>query len=112
KVREAKEPLAKFFINYASYYDDPQKALLFGASLDIAPLAEPVAKLLDKHKPDGKKVLAIALILRRDDTKPALYHVVGCTERTSVGFFDNDKKNDTDGFTQKELRYKGKAKNG
>ena len=108
KIFEAKEALTKFFVNYASYNDAPEKASLFGANLEIAPLSEAVAKLLDKHRPDGKKTLRIALILRQDDTRPALYHVVGCTERTSVGFFDDDKKNNTDGFSQKELCYKAK----
>jgi hypothetical protein len=39
-----------------------------------------------------------------------LYHVVGCTERTPVGFFDDGKKNATDGFSQKDLRYQGEEK--
>src|SRR5438132_549500 len=37
KLLQAKEPLARFFVNYASQNDDPAKASTFGASLDIAP---------------------------------------------------------------------------
>jgi hypothetical protein len=66
--------------------------------------------LLAEHKPDGKKALNLTLILCRDDKKAGLYHVVGCTSRTPVGFFDNDKKNDTDGFSQKDLRYRAEPK--
>src|SRR5262245_54066128 len=31
KILKAEKPLAKFFVNYASYNDDPEKASLFGA---------------------------------------------------------------------------------
>jgi hypothetical protein len=110
KVLEARKPLKKFFLSYASQNDDPAKASTFGASPDVAPPSAAVVKLLEKHRPDGKKKLGLTLILRRDDTKPGLYHVVGCTERTPVGFFDNGKENATDGFSQKDLRYKGEEK--
>src|SRR5262249_49002975 len=33
KIFEAKETLTKFFVNYASYNDAPEKASLFGANL-------------------------------------------------------------------------------
>jgi hypothetical protein len=110
KVLEAREPLTKFFVSYASQNDDPAKASTFGATLEIAPPTEAVAKLLNEHKPDGKKKLSMTLILRRDEKKSGLYHVVGCTERTSVGFFDNATKNATDGFSQKDLRYRDEPK--
>jgi hypothetical protein len=106
KVLEAMKPLEKVFVNYASYNDDPQKGSLFGATIKIAPLAEPVAKLLKEHKPDGQKKLNLTVILRRDDKDPELFLVVGCTDRTSVGFFDDERKNEADGFSQKELRFK------
>jgi hypothetical protein len=106
KVLEAKEPLPKFFVNYASQNDDAAKASTFGAYIEIAPPSAAVAKLLKENKKTG----TLALILRRDEKKPGLYHVAGCTERTSVGFFDNDKKNVTDGFSQKDLCYKGEPK--
>src|ERR1051326_1336659 len=103
KIREAKETVTKFFISYASQNDDPAKASTFGATIDVAPPSEAVNKLLGEHVRDGKKVPELTLIFRPDEKKPGLYHVVGFTERTSVGFFDNDKKNPTDGFSQKDL---------
>jgi hypothetical protein len=103
KIIQAKEPLAKFFVNYASQNDDPRLASTFGAFLEIAPPARSVVKLLQRHR----KELGPTLILRRDERKANLYHVVGCTDRTSVGFFDNDKKNPADGFSQKDLCFKG-----
>ena len=47
----------------------------------------------------------MTLILKHDDKDASLYHIVGCTERTPVGFFDTDKKNEADGFSQKDLRF-------
>ena len=49
--------------------------------------------------------ISLTLILKRDDKDAGLYHVVGCTKRTPVGFFDDDKKNEADGISQKELRF-------
>src|SRR5262245_37383879 len=43
---EAKEPLKEVFLNYTSFNDDRKKELLFGAFLEVAPPAEPVAKLI------------------------------------------------------------------
>jgi hypothetical protein len=106
KILEAKAPLTRFFVSYASQNDDPARASTFGAYLEIAPPSAAVAKLLSRHKDP----LTRSLVLRRDDRKPGLYHVVGCTERTSVGFFDNDKRNAADGFSQKDLCYRGGAK--
>jgi hypothetical protein len=108
KVREAKDTLSQFFINYASQNDDPKKASTFGAHIDVAPPTEAVLKLLGEQAPDGKKAPDVVLILRRDDKKPGLYHVVGCTKRSAVGFFSVDKKNETDGFSQKDLCFKDK----
>jgi hypothetical protein len=106
KVIEAKAPLPKYFVNYASQNDDPSKASTFGATVELAPPTEAVVKLLKEHK----KPLGATLILRRDDKKAGLYHVIGCTARTPVGFFDIDKKNETDGFSQKDLCFKGEPK--
>lgn len=106
KVLRAREPLPKFFVSYASQNDDAKKASTFGATLEIAPPTQAVTRLLQERRTK----MTLTLILRRNDRKPGLYHVVGCTERTPVGFFDNDKKNATDGFTQKELCYKSEAK--
>jgi hypothetical protein len=111
KIRDAKDPLTKFFISYASQNDDRDKASTFGATIEIAPPREPVLKLLGEHAPDGKKV-ELTLILRLDPKKPGLYHVVGCTARTSVGFFDNDKKDPKDGFSQKDLCFVEKGSKG
>jgi hypothetical protein len=107
KIVETKKPLDQFFVNYASH-NDGKNGSTFGAFLLVAAPSEAVVKLLNQHRPDGKKKLNLALILRRDDKNEKLYHVVGCTDRPSVGFFDNDKKNDTDGFSQKELRHRPK----
>lgn len=104
KVVETKKPLDQFFVNYASH-NDGKNGSTFGAFLLVAPASPAVVKLLNQHKPDGKKP-TLTLILRRDDKNGKLYHVVGCTDRTPVGFFDSDKKNDTDGFSQKDLRYR------
>jgi hypothetical protein len=106
RVIEAKKPLDKLFVNYASYNDDPEKGALFGAVIKLAPPSEAARKLLTAHKPDGMKVLNLTLILRRDDKEPELFTVVGCTDRTPVGFFTVDKKNDADGFSQTDLRFK------
>jgi hypothetical protein len=107
-VLQAKKPLDKVFFSYASHNDDPRKGSTFGATLKVAPLSKEVAKLIEKHKPDGKKKLQLTFVLRRDDKDAKLYHVVGCTERTPVGFFDDDKKNEKDGFSQKDLRFEPK----
>src|SRR5262249_52685213 len=106
KLLEAKKPLDKQFVNYASHNDDPNKGSTFGAHLKIATPSQDVAALIKKHKPDGKKKLNLTLVVRRDDKNANLYHVVGCTGRTPVGFCDNDRKNETDGFSQKDMRYK------
>jgi hypothetical protein len=105
KVLGTKEPLSKFFVNYASQNDDAAKASTFGAFLDIAPLDKAVAQLLAEPK-----TATVTLILRRDEKKANLYYVVGYTSRTSVGFFDNNKKHDTDGFSQKDMCFKGNSK--
>jgi hypothetical protein len=107
QVLRTKEPLRKFFVSYASQNDDPAKASTFGATLEVAPPSAVVVKLLKEHK---GKAPSLTLILRRDAKKPGLYHAIGCTERTSVGFFDNDQKNATDGFSQKDLCYREEPK--
>lgn len=107
KILMAKTALPKFFVTYASQNDDATKVSTFGAYLEIAPPTAAALKLLEEHK---KQKLALTLVLRRDDKKAGLYHVVGCTPRTPVGFFDNDKKNDVDGFSQKDLCFKGEMK--
>jgi hypothetical protein len=40
KVIEAKKPLPKFFVNYASQNDDAKKASTFGATVELAPPTE------------------------------------------------------------------------
>jgi hypothetical protein len=108
KVIEAKQPLERFFLSYASYNDDPEKGSLFGAFIKLTPPSREVAKLLTEQRPDGQKKLNLTLILRRDDKDPELFTVIGCTDRTPVGFFDDEKKNEADGFAQKELRFQKK----
>lgn len=110
KVIDAKETLPRFSVSYASQNDDPEKASTFGASPDIAPPSAAVARLLNEYKPDGKDRFSLTLILRRDDKRTGLYHVVGCTGHTPVRFFDNGKENATDGFRQKNLCFTGDPK--
>jgi hypothetical protein len=98
---EAKKPREKMFINYASFNDDRSKESLFGAFITLAPVSEPVAKLLKER---GKGT--VTLILRRDPKNAELYHLVGWTERTSVGFFAGTKVKAPDDFSQADLRMK------
>jgi hypothetical protein len=101
----------EFWVNYASQNDDPMKAATFGAWITVMPPSPAVAKLLKEQMPDGKENLTLTLILQQDEKQPAVYHVVGCTKRTSVGFFDRAEKNAIDGFSQKDLCFKGEPKN-
>lgn len=102
-LMQADKVTDKVFLNYASYNDDPEKGSLFGASISIAPFSPDVRELLKNRKDNAERQKT--LLLRRDATVPTLFHVVGYTTRTSVGFFDNKQKNDTDGFSQTELRF-------
>jgi hypothetical protein len=108
---QAKKPLNEFWVSYASQNDDPKKAATFGAWITVMPPSPAVAKLLKEHKLDGKETNGLTLILQRDEKKPAVYHVVGYTKRTPVGFFGNAEKNAADGFSQKDLCFKSEPKN-
>ncbi len=103
KVLSAKETLTKVLVSYASQNDDPQKASTYGAIIDIAVPTEAVAKIVAANR---KNSHFFSLILCRDEKNAGLYHLIGYTDRTPVCFFDNDEKNDADGFSQKELLFK------
>lgn len=107
KLLAAKGPADKVFFHYASHNHEPDGGgSTFGAIVKVAPMPKDVADLIDKHKPDGKKKLRLTLVLRRDEKEAGLVHVVGCADRTPVGFFDDDKKVEADGFSQKEMRHR------
>jgi hypothetical protein len=109
---EAKKVREMVFVNYSSHNDDAAREQLFGTNLKLAPMPPSVAQLLRKQlaDPDGKERLGLTLILRRDAKDGDLYHVAGCTTRTSVSFFANDKRTPPDEFSPRDLRFKGEAK--
>jgi hypothetical protein len=110
KLTQAKEPIAKIFLDYTSANDDPEKAERYGDTLTLAPLAPDVSALIEKHaEPRGKDGdRSVVVILRRDEGKADLYHVVGVTTHTPVSFFALKEKLKSDDFAPAELKYKGK----
>lgn len=121
KLLQAKEVLTKFWVSYPSKNDDPQGPAFYGAWIKVAPPSAAVLKLFNDHKPDGKDghVRVVTLILRPDEKVPDMYRVIGFTERHSLWFFgadtvvgrpESEKKNATDGFSQKDLSFKGEPK--
>jgi hypothetical protein len=112
RAQEARQAREKVFVSYASYNDDPEKTALFGATIKLAPIPETVARVLAPHKkgPDGKENFQLTVVLRRDEKDAELYHVVGCTDRSSVGFFTVDKARAPDDFSQKDLMYRPEPK--
>lgn len=99
----------KVTIRYASFNDDPKKLTTRGTTLDLAPLTAEVRRGLAApyRAAVGKKTAALTLVLRRDDGKAGLYHVVGWTERGPVNFFGRTGKDERDGFAQMDLRFSG-----
>ncbi len=108
KLLAAKAPLENVFVSYTSFNDDPGKTALFGTALKLAPPSPTVAKLLRGEKPDGQKTFRPTIVFLRDAKDAGLYHPVGYTTRSSVAFFDHEEKDRADGYSQKDLRFKGK----
>jgi hypothetical protein len=108
KLIAANKTRDKVFVSYASYNDDEKKEALFGATIKLAAPTPAAANLLKDRQADAddKDKTSFNLILRRDATDQDLYHVVGLTGRTSVGFFSRDKREGGDDFTQQDLRFK------
>ena len=107
KLANATKPMEKVFVNYASFNDDKDKTALFGATVTIAPLGSEPKKLVADYLTKHKEGLGPTLILRRDAKEDGVYHVVGLTTRSSVGFFTQKKRVGKDDFSQKDLMYEG-----
>lgn len=106
KLLAAKEKQRQVFVSYASFNDDPDKAALFGASLDVLPPSPAVVSLLAEQKADDGKQAGLTLIFVRDAKDEKSYRLVGFTRRSPVSFFDDTKRHETDGVSQSELRFK------
>ena len=110
RLVQAKEPIAKIFLDYTSANDDPEKAARYGDYLTLAPLSPDVAAIIDKHaaprEKDGNRSLDI--ILRRDPDKANVYRVVGLIKHTPVSFFTLKDKLKGDDFAPVDLKYKVK----
>jgi hypothetical protein len=113
EVLETKETLTGFLVSSCSQNDDPDRVNTFGSRPDIAPTAPAVARLIREYLANHKnkdKDPPVALILCRDAKETRLYRVVGYLEREPRGFFDREEKNEKDGFSPKDLLFRGDPK--
>jgi RNA polymerase sigma factor (sigma-70 family) len=97
----ATKPSDRIFLNYASHNGDTPMIATYGSYLRLAPLNP---RLVDM-------VLAPeqwALVLIADAKNPEVWHAVGFTKRSSVGFFASKEKKNNDDFAPADLHFAGK----
>ncbi|MFN7575112.1 MAG: hypothetical protein ACK5SA_08660 [Planctomycetota bacterium] len=90
---------------YASYNEEDRTAL-YGAMVKLAPVAKPVAEAIAALIP--KDNVGRTLVMVPDPKEKDVWHIVGLTTRTPVGFFMTKDKEGTDDFAANELLFKEK----
>jgi RNA polymerase sigma factor (sigma-70 family) len=87
------------FVDNASFNVDGLLAAVYGASVKLAPVPpkSPVFRLLEMT--DAK----LPIVFVRDADDKNLWHAVGFTRRSSVGFFASKERVGSDGFAPVEL---------
>lgn len=93
------QPVNFDFVEKASLNEDGPRVAAYGASVKLAPLAAngPVFQLLDNVNPNTPVVFV------RDESDKNLWHAVGLTRRSSVGFFAARDRVAPDAFAPADL---------
>jgi RNA polymerase sigma factor (sigma-70 family) len=95
---EAKGPSGKIFVDYASYNEDGVMNASYGSYIRLAPIDTELSDLiLSTPTP--------ALVMLPDAKEKELWHVVGVTSRSSVGFFASKEKKGKDDFAPRDLLF-------
>ena len=96
-------------VNYSSYNTEPMIGR-FGSNVVIETPSEPIVRMI--REATGKQAdRSFALIFRVDEKNPDQVAIVGYTYRSSVSFFNSDRRVPPDDFSPADLVYKGeKAK--
>jgi hypothetical protein len=94
-----KGPVDFVFVEKASFNVDGPRVAAYGASVKLAPvpLRSPVARLLESTAPSEPVVFV------RDAANKDLWHAVGFTRRSSVGFFAGTERVKPDDFAPADL---------
>ena len=95
----AKGPLEFVFVDQASFNTDGPRVAAYGASMKLVPISfdTPVARLLELT------VRSEPMIFVRDASDKNLWHAVGYTRRSSVGFFASTARVKPDDFAPADL---------
>ena len=93
---DAKSPSDKIFVDYASYNEDGVMKASYGSYIRLAPIGAELADLI-LYTPTP------ALVMVPDAKEKELWHVVGVTSRSSVGFFASKQKKGRDDFAPADL---------
>lgn len=93
----------KLFVNYASHNQANPMNATYGAYVKLAPVTKPVAEALAAMTKEKNDAYSWSLILIPDAKEKDVWHVVGLTTRTSVGFFASKDKKGTDDFAPTDL---------
>lgn len=96
---EADKPTPKVFVNYASQNEAGLLNASYGAYVRLAPVSDDVAQLLDEK---------VSLVLAADAADKDVWHVVGFTTRSSVGFFTSREKKGRDDLAPADLLFNNK----
>jgi RNA polymerase sigma factor (sigma-70 family) len=90
----AKKPSDRIFVNYASYNGESPMNATYGSYIQLAPLRVDIFEMVDATS---------ALVLVPDPKEPDVWHAVGFTSRSSVGFFASKEKKKGDDFAPFDL---------
>ena len=95
----AKGPVDFVFVDKASFNVDGPRAAAYGAAVKLSPVPfdGPVSRLLERTD------AAQPVVFVRDANDKNLWHAVGYTRRTSVGFFAGTERVKPDDFAPAEL---------
>jgi RNA polymerase sigma factor (sigma-70 family) len=94
----ATRPTDKVFVNYSSQNDDSVLNATYGAYVRLTPIRAELVEMI----PDPDKS---ALVLVPDAKQQDVWHVVGFTTRSSVGFFTLNEKGKGDDFAPADLLF-------
>lgn len=98
-LHDAEGSGGRVFVDAASFNVDGPRAAVYGASVKLAPVAfaSPEYRLLMRAPRTG------AVVFVRDASDKELWHAVGFTTRSSVGFFAETKRTAPDDFAPTDL---------
>jgi hypothetical protein len=100
---EGKSAGRQQFVNYSSYNTEPMNAR-FGSNVTIETPTEPVVRLL-REAVDKQGDRPLSLIFRIDEKNADQVAIVGYTYRSSVSFFNTDRRVPPDDFSPADLVY-------